>query len=258
MSRKVWVFFAIIAFLELWRRFLSSLVIWFLYWVGIPIEVLPLIWRILNVIVPLEICLRAIILQISLTPLDVIPTDMGAWEHVEKERLHEYEESQVALGFAKLLDYSIPNSTKSAARLFFHPSYQCFAEVGQVDGLPIFCSLSSCLENDYVVGVTDKKPNRILDAMSCALFKLPTSIVKLANGSSVDKMLKIFLELREKSITRFNAKPVSLSNSDDYFMALKRERVRQRSVIARQSMTLKTIKVIAYLVFPTLMVGHRK
>lgn len=107
-------------------------VFWLHQITGIPVLFIRLIVLVLPLILWFEVVIKILFLNIirplKFTPIEInSDTDIANTDVVQ---LNYYDFELKRLGFIKLTDYTAP-SIPGVARLFAHPKYHCFAEVGR-------------------------------------------------------------------------------------------------------------------------------
>lgn len=69
-------------------------------------------------------------------------------------------------------------------RVFIHPQQMCFAEVGQLQEQQIFCALSSSLDSNWSVAVTNLTTTPKIHATAYAFLRLPRRIIRRLVGAT--------------------------------------------------------------------------
>jgi hypothetical protein len=203
--------------------------------IGLPRSLVNFGLRLIPFILFNEIVLRLLILS-SAKPLKFIATEPEAFGHLDRERLNQQTAELEQLGFVQLSDYTIPGTT-AMARLFGHPEQSCFAEVGHVKTLPMFCSISSPLEQDWSLSVTDTKSRPMLRAISYAFLRQPRKLGKILDQASPTTMFQTLLEWRSVVTSDLGIAPVPNIQAEVYFENEQRKRTNQRNTLALKSFT---------------------
>ncbi|HEY9826044.1 MAG TPA: hypothetical protein V6D19_11385, partial [Stenomitos sp.] len=149
-----WALF-LVAFLviQIFGKLLSWVLLPWLATAGLSESVgFIIFFGLLNIFI-FEVFVRLQLLQSVQMP-KYAPTTVEDWPHLNKDALNYYTSALEQLGFASLGDYSAP-TLRGMIRVFIHPQQMCFAEVGQLQGQQIFCALSSSLESNWSVAVTN-------------------------------------------------------------------------------------------------------
>jgi hypothetical protein len=171
---------------------------------------------ILHVVLLLEIFCRFLILQ-AVKPHRFEAIKVENWPHVNLDALTYYTNELQKLGFTILGDYATP-SVKGIMRLFAHPEFVCFAQVGQLTGHQIFCTISSELEAGWEISATNLKSNG-----DHAYLRLPRKIHRYIPNATPAVLLKTLLEWRSQVTKDLSIKPLQ-DISGELFFAQSRER----------------------------------
>jgi hypothetical protein len=202
---------------------------------GVPRSLIILGLNLLPLLLFNEIVLRLLILS-TIKPIKFIATEPEQFQHLDREKLDRHTAELEQLGFIQLIDYTIPGTT-AMARLFGHPEQSCFAEVGHVKTLPMFCSISSPLEQDWGLVVTDATSRPMLRAISYAFLRQPRKIGKILDQASPSRMFQTLLEWRSTVTSDLSIAPVPHIQAEVYFENEQKKRIKQRNTLAFKSFT---------------------
>lgn len=148
-----------------------------------------------------------------------------------------------ALGFQWIADYTLVQPGGGTigtgfARLFFHPTHHCYAELGQVfppnqDPLPLCCTFMSTIGADWSLSTTNRTADRITYMIRRAK-SLWTTHPKL----DVPALLEAHLA-RRTEIAAGLALPVKSDLSwDAYWSAEQKSQSARRAVVKRRNLVL--------------------
>jgi hypothetical protein len=215
-----------------------------LYRVGLSPLIVEPILIMLPVVLFLEVFIKLLLIP-SLPHLKFIPARPESFRNLNKNRLDVYTAELEALGFVHLTDYTIP-SLQGMARLFAHPQEYCFAEIGQVNSLPMFCSISCQLENQWILATTNSR----FSATGYAFLRQPRNLVKQVNSDSTDVLLQSLLEWRDQVSTDLNLGIIQDVEEKTYFDIQTRNRSNQRSSFLTSSITVKLVEMLKFSLHP--------
>ncbi|HBE21306.1 MAG TPA: hypothetical protein DEG17_04570 [Cyanobacteria bacterium UBA11149] len=238
-KNKIVTWTAIIIVFIIWNLFRDSVSFWIylsLTKIGLPMPIIQLILVVLPPILLLEIIIKLLFWQIAMPPLKFVSTQAESWQNLNQYELACYTSILEELGFVQLTDYTSP-SIPGMARLFAHPQRFCFAEVGQVNKLPMFCSISCHLEKDWLLAVTNMSFDRILYAISYAFMRQPRNLVKRFENESVNLLLQSLLDWRTEVSSDLGLELIQDMRAETYFEKERNKRIEQRRSLLRKSIT---------------------
>lgn len=200
--------------------------------IGIPVLIVHLLLPILPLVILLEIIVKLLLIR-ALPAAKFVPIQADSCQFIDQDELTRYTIDLENLGFIRLTDYAV-DSTQSMARLFGHPQSHCFAEVGKVANLPMFCTVSSHLEQHWFLGVTNmNSPN---SAISYAFLRQPRTLVKSLETESVGLLFESLLTWREQILNDLALKPIQTISAETYF-----EQERNRRIAPRNHLRFKSV-----------------
>lgn len=227
---------------------ISSLIYLSLTKIGFPVPIVHSILLVLPLILLLEIVTKLLFLQ-AMSPLKFVSTQPELWPNLNQDELTHYTSELEQLGFLHLTDYTSP-SIQGMARLFAHPQRFCFAEVGQVGNLPMFCSISCRLEKQWVLGVTNISSNPNLSAISYAFLRQPHNLVKRFENASANLLLQSLLDWREQVSSDLGLELVQDVKAETYFEIERSKRIKQRRFLLRKSIIWGLLEMLWFSLNP--------
>lgn len=154
------------------------------------------------------------------------------------------------MGFIQLTDYSV-QSGKATVRLFAHPEHCCFAEVGQQEGWPSTCfSVSSLLENDWAMGMTNASVSPFLEAISFAFFRQPRVLVKGRDNAPLAELFQSFRDWRITVCGDLGISPREEMSAEIYFAFERNKRLKQRQRLLSRSMIWTLLEMTWFMIHP--------
>lgn len=209
------------------RRSISPWIYSNLTAIGIPHLTVQLILLALPIVVLLEVVLKLFFLSLTFRSPKFVPAQPEDWKGFNQDKLNDHTSEFEKLGFVYLTDYTLL-SHQCMARLFVHPQKFCFAELGQHEDFPIFCSISCSLEKQWSLAVTNMRPS----AISFSFQRQPRGLVKHLENKSENLMFQSLLDFREQASSDLGLKLVQDMRAETYFeLERKRTRDRRRSFL---------------------------
>ena len=197
-----------------------------------------------------EVGLKVILLRAAFTPAKFIPTSAEACTYINQNELSRYTSDLVNMGFIPLTDYTTQDET-ATARLFSHPEHFCFAEVGQQEGFPsTFCSISSLLENDWAMGITNAAVTPSVEAISFAFFRQSRVLVKGEEDASLPTLFHSLLNWRKKVCEDLGVLPRLEMNAEAYFDFERHKRIQQRRRFMFRSVIWTLLEMQWFTMYP--------
>lgn len=195
--------------------------------IGVPHLIVQLILLVLPQVLLLEVVLKLLFLSLTFRSPKFVPAQPEDWKGFNQDKLNDDTSELEKLGFVYLTDYRVL-SHRVIARLFAHPQKFCFAELGQHEDFPMFCSISSSLEKQWSVAVT----NMPSFAISFAFLWQPRGLIKYFENTSENMMFQALLDLREQVSSDLGLELVQDMRAETYFeLERKRTRDRRRSFL---------------------------
>jgi hypothetical protein len=162
---------------------------------------------------------------------------------LDTSALEQYTRAFEGQGFVSLGDFSLVPIGKAQQvpiflRLFTHPRYQCFVEVGQVfpvgrKPMSMSCSVVSALEQDWKIGFADRKP------LAAGVFiRMPRSLGRHIPGAQPQELFQAFLGFRNEVCSNLGIRPLKNSTVEDYLTDTQRQAVLRREEMKKKSFTV--------------------
>lgn len=235
------LFIAVIAW-NFFEPYVSSLIYYSLTNIGVPFPIVGLILMALPIILLWEVVAKFLLWQ-AIAPLKFISTQAEEWTKINQDELNRYTLELERLGFVRLNDYTV-QSSQSMARLFAHPEKFCFAEVGQVSNLPMFCSISCALEKHWVLVVTNISANRIMNAISYAFQRQPRLTIKKIDNGTINLIFDSLLDWREQVANDLGLKLIQDVSAETFFKRDRNVRINQRRSLLRKSIIWALLEML--------------
>jgi len=178
---------------------------------------------------------------------DVIPTEVSSWKKLNRQKLDRYTEELQSLGFVHLMDYTYTSSSfDGMVRLFSHPKEFCFAEIGQVGDLPMFCSISCCLEQRWHIGVTNTPKSSATSIIGFVFFRHPRNLRKQLEIQSAEVLMKAFLAFCQQIQTDLNLEVIQQTTPEFYFEQERQFELQRRDSVARKSIIWSLFEILYF------------
>jgi hypothetical protein len=249
LKNKLITWTATIAVFTVWTLYspvLFILINLILTGIGLPFPIVHLILMILPQILLLEIVIKLLFILLVFPPLRFIPTQADLWPQIDRYALTGYTSELEQLGFTQVIDYALPG-TNGMARLFAHPQNFCFAEVFQVNNLPMRCSISSRLSNNWQLGVVNLSTH---SAISVAFLQQPRKLVRLIDNASGNLLLRSILDWREEVSSELGVELIRDISGDTYFEQQRRNRTETKRLMYGKSITWGLMKMLWFSLNP--------
>jgi len=248
-STTLWIWLFFLGILLFWHIVVKPILTLLLLLAGVSPVVMHVLLLVLPLVLMLEVVTKVVMFQAALQPLKCIPTQVEDWPKLDRDTLDNYTAALESLGFERLTDYTAP-SVNGMARLLVNPRRLCFAEVGQVEGVPMFCTISGALEGNWILGATNQSSSKTLNAISYAFLRQPQILAKRLKDSPVEELLQSFLDWRQQVVADLGANPVRLQTAEDYFALEQRKRSLQRQTLLWKSMSWCLVEMFVFLLNP--------
>lgn len=206
------------------------------------------------VFVVLTFGLRWLVLQSTPEQWGFVPAHPQQFPRLDGGALNAYTATLQGLGFQWILDYTLvqPGATLGSgfARLFFHPTHQCYAELGQVfppnqAPTPLCCTYMSTVGADWSLSTT----NRAADGITYML-RRAKSLWSSHPKQDAPALLRSHLEKRTDIATTL-ALPVRADLSwDAYWVAEQQSQAERRAVLRRRNMVIGLAEAMLFRLFP--------
>jgi hypothetical protein len=171
--------------------------------------------------------------------LEIEPED---FPELDVHALRKYTQALQALGFVFALDYTIhtdaPDSSGGFARLFFHPTHKCLAEINQGftrNGAvsTMRCMLGTLFTDRWDLTTTDREPTDLV--MSYA-WRRPRNLWSCHPGYSLSELLAEHLRRRNQMIESVHIAVIALSTAEAYFDHERATMAERKAVLSLKSM----------------------
>jgi hypothetical protein len=182
-------------------------------------------------------------LAIHLVPLDEIfgklsilqafkspkfePTKAENWPHINLDAFTYYTHELEKLGFTMIGDYIAP-TIKGMTRLFAHPELGCFAEVEQLVGRQIACTIFSELEQDWIMSTTNIDHTLAVRARLYAYSRLPRYIHRCVLKAGPTVLLETLLQWRSQVTKDLLIQPLQDVSVEMYFAQIHKRFIKMR------------------------------
>lgn len=176
-------------------------------------------------------------------------TKVEDWPHVNLDALAYYTDELQKLGFSQLGDYTAP-TIKGMMRLFSHPELAYFAEVGQIVGHQIFCSVSSELEENWVMATTNFEGTRAARATSHTFMRLPRKIARLIPNATPTVLVETLMDWRSQVTKDLSIQPLKDVSAEMYFARSQERFVKVQHRMLWSSLFLRQLEVYFYRLMP--------
>ena len=243
-----------IAFIA-WNFFGSYVSSWIYYSltnIGFPIPIVKLIVMALPIILIwvllCELVIKFLFWQ-AVVPPNYVYAQAEVWLELNQDELNRYTSDLEKLGFVRLTDYTL-TSSQSMARLFAHPEQFCFAEVGKVSNMPMFCSISCALEERWYLAVTNMSPNRQMSAISYAFLRQPRALAKQIENGTVNLMFDSLLDWRDRASNDLGLDLIQDMSAEIYLKIARDRIIKQRRSLLRKSITWGLLEMWWFYVNP--------
>ena len=166
--------------------------------------------------------------------------------------LLRYTEQLKQLGFQPISDLTISKTEdqRPFGRLFAHPQKLCFAEIGILENIPVYCSIFSYFEEDWSMGITNIDASRSLSAVSYAFMRLPRRLAKTSKGESVDRLFQSFLNWRSQVSADLSLVPLQDMDTSTYSQKEAEVRTDQRRSLLRKSIIWCLLEMLIFRINP--------
>ncbi len=167
------------------------------------------------------------------------------WRQLNLDSFTIYTYDLQKLGFVFLGDYTAPNF-RGTLRLFSNPELACFAEVAQLKGQHIFCTISCELESDWAMAVTNREITSDERASSYAFKRLPRKMIRWTPKVPAKVLLKTFLDWRSQVTQDLSIQPLQDTSLEMYFSQLHKWDRKMLHQVLFSSITWRILEYISY------------
>ena len=258
MRNRVPIWLSVFGAVFFWNIFLAPMLTIWLRVAGLSPGLIQLLLFLLFLLLLLEVMGKILIVQAVSQPLQLVPMQRDAcegdewgdeWDGCDRAALTQNTAAFKQLGFVQLQDFTTP-AIKGGARLMAHPQLHCFVEIGQVQRLPMFCTLGGVLERHWDLNVTNTPAKGKLDAISYAFLRHPQVLTKRFPGAAPEELLQAFLDWRQQVTAELNIQPVPFSTAEDYFAMMQRRQRSRQQALWRKSIIWGLVEAVAFCLNP--------
>jgi len=170
------------------------------------------------------------------------PTTPSQFPRLDTPELERYTREFESLGFVRLLDFSLVSHTAKQIptffRLFAHTRNHCFAEVSQPfpqgkAPVPVKCSIQSCLQNDWTLAFSDRKPQA-----ASSLLRRKRALGVCMPGSTTYELLQAFLQMRDQMCTDLGISYLKDNSLDAYIAKTQRAATDMREALKQKNFAI--------------------
>ena len=221
------------------RRGRHSAPVTSLIWLGVLLVIL--LWRFgswIHILFTFA-TMKSRVLKNMASSFSFPPATPAQFPVLDLEALDRYTHAFEALGFTRLLDFSLvsdsPNQLPSFCRLFVHTRYHCFGEVSQIfpkgkTPLPLKCSFQSCLQNFWTLSFSDRKPQA-----ASSLIRRPKALGICMPEANPSELLQAFLRMREQVCLDLGIQTVNDDTVEAYIAKSQRSATEMREAVQSKS-----------------------
>jgi hypothetical protein len=167
------------------------------------------------------------------------PTTPSQFPSLDTSELERYTRELESLGFVRLLDFSLVSDAAEQppnfCRLFVHTRNHCFGEVSQIfprhrSPMPLKCSIQSCLQNDWTLGFSDRKPQAV-----SSLLRRKKALGVSMPGATTYELLQAFLQMREQIYTDLGISSLTDDSLQAYIAKMQRSVTDMREAVKQKN-----------------------
>ncbi len=210
-------------------------------WTWLIVLAIFLVWRFggwLHVLLTL-FTVKGRVLKNMATSFSFPPATTSQFPLLDLAALDRYTREFEALGFTRLLDFSlVSNSSQSApnfCRLFAHTRHHCFGTVRQFfpKGKPpmtLSFGFESCLQNGWTLGFANNKPQA-----TSSLIRRPKALGVCMPDATSSDVLQAFLKMRDQVCLDLGISPVNDDTVEAFFAKTQRTATEAREAVKQKS-----------------------
>jgi hypothetical protein len=170
------------------------------------------------------------------------PASPAQYPQLDTAELERYTREFENLGFVRLLDFSLVANTAKPipnfCRVFANKRNHCFAEVSQVfpprkAPLPLRCSIQSCLQEDWTLGFSDRKPQA-----ASSLIRRRKALGVSMPGASTYELLQGFLQMRDQICQDLGISYLQDDSLEAYFAKVQRSASDMRDAVKQKNFAM--------------------
>ncbi|MEH1819855.1 MAG: hypothetical protein V7L31_12380 [Nostoc sp.] len=207
----------------------------------IPASICYIFIIVLPFILFFEIFVKILLLSNISRKLKIVPAQSESLSQIDIKTFNYYTNTLESLGFTRISDLELSESSLTVARNFSHPKHFCFAEVIQTPGRSlVFCAINSALEQEWSVSFKDNSPNQ---AIVYAFLRRPRRITVVQQGVTPEELLRSHLKFRQKIMRDLNLQLLPDISIEAYFDQSQRARTRLRKALWRKSVIVGLLEM---------------
>ena len=243
MKLKITTYIIAICFWIFWDKVVAKVMLGFLLNLKfIPPNISYAIVLLLPFVLLYELVGKLIMLQVIPDKLKFELIKVEEIKEVDHINLDAYTKTLESLGFVKLVDLQLSESSLVVGRLFSHSKYLCFAEVSQVIGrTPITCTIHSALEKNWTVSFTNRELNS-LAAASYAFSRHPKRLLVYKPNAFSQDLVKAHLNFRQKMMTDLHLELLPDISLELYYSYSQKSRTEMKKAICCKSIIVGQIE----------------
>ncbi|MEH2416038.1 hypothetical protein [Nostoc sp.] len=242
MKTKIITYIYAFSFIFIWNAFVAKVILQFLLNLKfIPADICYVITNIIPFIILFEVVAKILFLSTISSKLKFVPTQLEAISQIDTKAFNSYTNALESLGFTRISDLELSESSLTVARIFSHPKHFCFAEVMQAPGRSlVFCAIGSALEKEWSVSFRDNSPTQ---AIVYAFLRRPRGIIVVQHGVTPEELLRSHLKFRQKIMRDLNLQLLPDISMEAYFDQSQRSRTRLRKALWRKSVIIGLVEM---------------
>ncbi|MHC5594775.1 MAG: hypothetical protein ACYTXC_02190 [Nostoc sp.] len=242
MKTKIITYIYAFSFIFIWNAFLYKRILHFLLNLKfIPADICYIIINIIPVIIFFEVVGKIVFLSTISSKLKFLPAHLESLSQIDIKTFNYYTNALESLGFTRISDLELSESSLTVARIFSHPKHFCFAEVIQTPGRSsVFCAIGSPLEQEWSVSFRDNSPNH---AILYAFLRRPKRIIVVKQGVTPEELLRSHLKFRQKIMHDLNLQFLPDISIEAYLDQLERATTGQRKALWRKSVIMGLLEI---------------
>ncbi|QLE39159.1 hypothetical protein FD723_00635 [Nostoc sp. C052] len=241
MKKTITQIFAF-SFWFIYNAFVGKLILHYLLNLEfIPASICYIFIIVLPFVLFFEIFVKILLLSTISSKLKFLPAHLESLSQIDIKTFNYYTNALESLGFTRISDLELSESSLTVARIFSHPKHFCFAEVMQTPGRSsVFCAIGSALEKEWSVSFRD---NSFIHAIVYAFLRRPKGIIVVKQGVTPEELLRSHLKFRQKIMRDLNLQLLPDISIEAYFDQSQRSRIGQRKALWRKSVIIGLLEM---------------
>jgi hypothetical protein len=206
-------------------------------WVWLAVALVCFLWRFGGFFHTLWIfgTMKQRVLNNMATSYSFPPVTTAQFPLLDLAELDRYTRAFEAMGFTRLLDFSLVSDSKvnppSFCRLFAHTRHHCFGEVSQIfpkgkAPMPVKCSINCCLQNGWTISFSDRKPQA-----TSSLIRRRRAIGVCMPETNPSELLQAFLKMRDQVCLDLVIQPINDDTLEAYTAKVQRQVKEMREAV---------------------------